>query len=286
MSTSISIPPRRHSLLAFFLLAFGISWIVWVPAAAASWGLLSLRLPLALTGLLGAFGPSLGAIILTSASDGVPGLRRLLGGLFLWRVGIRWYTFVLLYPAVISLTTTAFYVLFGGPAPDFADPPVLRLYPLPPELSAVGPWPLQPFVFIQTLLIGSPMGEEIGWRGYALPRLQAIRSALGASLILGLLWGLWHLPLYLTYGHPLSEVFLGWYLLDIIADAVLFTWVYNNTRGSLLLMLLFHTSIAITGLFLAFPQTTPLLGLALKLGVIATVIITAGPARLSRRPAV
>ena len=286
MSTSTSIPPRRYSLPAFFVLAFGISWIVWVPTAVASWGLLPLQLPLPLTGLLGAFGPSLTAIILTSASDGLPGLRQLLGRLLLWRVGIQWYAFVLFFPAAISLATMALYVSFGGLAPDFADPPVLRLYSLPPELSEVGPWPLLPFVFVQTLLIGSPMGEEIGWRGYALPRLQASRSALWASLILGLLWGLWHLPLYLTYGHPLSEVFLGWYMLDIIADTILFTWVYNNTRGSLLLALLFHTSIAVTGWFLASPEAASLLGLALKVGVVATVIVTAGPARLSRRPAV
>jgi membrane protease YdiL (CAAX protease family) len=129
------------------------------------------------------------------------------------------------------------------------------------------------------------MGEEIGWRGYALPRLQAIQSALGASLILGLLWGLWHLPLYLTRGHPLSETFFGWYLLDIVADAILFTWVYNNTRGSLLLALLFHTSIAVTGLFLTPAETTPLLGIALKWAVVAIVVATAGPAYLSRKTA-
>jgi len=283
MSTSISVPPRPYALPAFFLLSFGIAWIVWLPAAAASWGLLPLQLPPALTGLFGAFGPSLAAIILTSAGDGAPGLRQLLGRLLWWRAGIQWYAFVLFFPAAISLATSALYVSFGGSAPDFADPPVLRLYPLPPELSGVGPWPLLPFVFLQTLLFSSPMGEEIGWRGYALPRLQAGRSALRASLVLGLLWGLWHLPLYLTRGHPLSEEFFGWYLLGILADAILFTWVYNNTRGSLLLALLFHASIAVTGLFLAPAETTPLLGLALKWGVVAIVIATAGPACLSRR---
>jgi len=190
MSTAISIPPRRYSLLAFFLLAFVISWICWVPAAAASWGVFPWQLPPVLTGLFGAFGPSLAAIILTITIDGAPGLSRLLWRLLWWRAGIQWYAFVLVFPAAISLATSALYISFGGAAPDFADPPVLHLYPLPPELSGVGPWTLLPFVFLQTLLFSSPMGEEIGWRGYALPRLQASRSALWASVILGLLWGL------------------------------------------------------------------------------------------------
>ena len=243
-----------------------------------------MQLPPALAGLLGAFGPSLAAVVLAAIGDGAYGLRRLLGRLLSWRVGARWYAFVLLYPAAISLATAALYVLFGGPAPDFADPPVTRVYPLPPELSEVGPWPLLPFIFLQTLLVGSPMGEEVGWRGYALPRLQAGRSALGASVILGLLWGLWHLPLYLTRGHPLSEEFFGWFLLGIVADAVLFTWVYNNTRGSLLLALLFHASIVVTDLFVAPAETTTLSGIALKWGVVAVVVALAGPARLSRQP--
>jgi membrane protease YdiL (CAAX protease family) len=197
-------------------------------------------------------------------------------------VGVRWYAFVLLFPAAVSLTTSALFVSFGGSAPDFAHPPVLHLYPLPPELLAVGPWPLLPFVFLQTLLLGSPMGEETGWRGYALPRLQATRSALWASVVLGVLWGLWHLPLFLTRGQPLSHEFFGWYLLGIVADAVLFTWVYNNTRGSLLLVLLFHASIAVTDLFIAPTEASALLSIAVKWGVVAIVVATAGPIRLSR----
>jgi uncharacterized protein len=283
MSTAISIPPRRYSLLAFFLLAFVMSWIGWVPAAAASWGVLPWQLPPVLTGLFGAFGPSLAAIILTLASDGVPGLRGLLGRLLWWRAGVQWYAFVLFFPASISLATSALYISFGGAAPDFADPPVLHLYPLPPELSGVGPWTLLPFVFLQTLLFSSPMGEEIGWRGYALPRLQASRSALWASVVLGLLWGLWHLPLFLTRGHPLSHEFFGWFLLSIVADAILFTWVYNNTIGSLLLALLFHASFSVTELFVATAETTPLVSLALKWGVVVVVIAMAGPVRLSHR---
>lgn len=282
MNASASILPRRFALAVFFLLAFGISWIVWIPAAAASWDLLPFPLSPTSARLLGVFGPSLAAIILTAATDKY-GLRRLLGRLLVWRVGIRWYAFVLFWPAAISLVTTALYVLLGGSAPDFSDPPILRSNPFPPELSDVGPWPLLPLIFLQTLLISSPMGEEIGWRGYALPRLQAGQGAVRASVILGLFWGFWHLPLYLTRGDPLSEVFFGWFLLAIIADTILFTWVYNNTKGSLLLALLFHTSIAVTALYLASVETTPLLGLALRWSVVIIVIAVAGPARLSRR---
>ncbi len=82
---------------------------------------------------------------------------------------------------------------------------------------------------------------------------------------------------------PLSEEFFGWYLLGIVADAILFTWVYNNTRGSLLLALLFHASFVVTELFVAPAETTPLLSLALEWGAVTIVIATAGPVRLSRR---
>lgn len=116
------------------------------------------------------------------------------------------------------------------------------------------------------------MGEELGWRGFALPRLQARMSALSASLILGLLWALWHLPLYLTAGHPLSEVFFGWFLLSILADAILFTWIFNNTRGSLLVVLLFHASIATSGLFLASTAGSFVIALVLKWAVVLWIV--------------
>lgn len=282
MNSPLQLPPKRRSLLAFFLLAFAWSWLFWVPIALASWGLLSFRLPSTLAALIGAFGPSLAAVVLTVFGEGTSGLHRLLGRLLIWRVGLRWYAFALLWPAVISLLTTALYVLSGGAAPDFANPPLLEVYPLPSGLSAIGPWPLLPFVFLQYLVFSSPMGEEIGWRGYALPRLQAARSALGASLALGLLWGVWHLPLYFTRGHPISEEFFGWFLLGIVADAVLFTWLYNSTGGSLFLAVLFHASIAVTGLFLSAANATPLLGLALEWVFVGAIIAASGPACLSR----
>lgn len=272
--TAATQEPR--TLIAFFLLAFGISWLVWIPAALAARGLISFPLSSSVVGLLGSFGPSLAALLVTAVIAGLSGLRQLLGRLFIWRVNWRWYLFVLLWPAVLSLAATAVYALFGGTTPDLTQPPVLEQLALPPEMTAVGPWPLLPFIFLQQLLVGSAMGEEIGWRGFALPRLQAGQGALWASVTLGVLWGIWHLPLYLTQGHPLSEIFFGWTLLGIVADTILFTWVYNHTGGSLLLALLFHAAIAVTGLFLPGTPANLPIALVLKWAVVGLILYRTG----------
>jgi membrane protease YdiL (CAAX protease family) len=283
MTLPVSVSPKPRSLLVFFLLALGFSWIIWIPAALASHGFLPFQPSLSTTGLLGAFGPFTAALITTALFDGKVGFRSLLRRLLTWRVGLQWYLFVLFCPALLSLAETALAVLFGSPIPDFAQPPFVRLYPLPSELSKVNPLLFLPFVFFQQTLIGSSMGEEIGWRGYALPRLEASRNAVRAGIILGVVWGMWHLPLWLTKGYPLAEGFLGWAMLGIVADSVLFTWVYNNTKGSLLLALFFHSSIAITGLFLSSTESSAFRGLALKWGVVVLVIVTFGAERLSHQ---
>jgi membrane protease YdiL (CAAX protease family) len=165
--------------------------------------------------------------------------------------------------------------LLGAAPPDFAHPPALWLYPVPRELFAAGPWPLLPFVFVQTLLLSSPMGEEPGWRGFALPRLQARLGALGASLVLGVLWGLWHLPLALTSGDPTAGTFSGWYLLGITGEAVLYTWLFNSTGGSLLLVLLLHAAMSITGLFLAATDGNAVIGVALTWLAVLAILLRA-----------
>ena len=97
------------------------------------------------------------------------------------------------------------------------------------------------------------LGEEIGWRGFALPRLQEAHDALVSSIVLGLFWAIWHVPMWIASG------IVGFYLLrsvvTITTYAILFTWVYNNTGGSLLLAWLFHTSTTITQYFLQIPLT-------------------------------
>ncbi|MDX1638371.1 MAG: CPBP family intramembrane glutamic endopeptidase [Balneolaceae bacterium] len=269
------------SLVAFFVLAFAFSWSVWIPAALSSHGWISFSFPSAIVGLIGAFGPTLSGMAVSFYRRGKSGLGRLLTGIRMWRFEAKWYFFVLLWPALLSLAASYIYSTFGGSLPNFNSPPILDLYPLPPEAEGIGPWGLLPFIYLQNLLIGSAMGEEIGWRGFALPRLQSRMSALSASLVLGVLWGMWHLPLYLTEGHPLSDLFFGWTLLNITADSVLFTWVFNKTQGSLFAVLLFHASIATTGLFLATADESIVISIALKWLIVSVVVLKTGAATLS-----
>lgn len=274
----MTINRKPVPLVTFWLLVFGISWGVWVPLSLAAHGLFELPLSPTLLTLIGAFGPSVAAILLTAATEHWAGVRRLLKPLLIWRVGLHWYVFVLLWPAALSFSTTLVHRLLGEAWPDFSHPPLLDVYPLPPELLHRGLWTLLPAIFIQQLVLSSPMGEEIGWRGYALPRLQARSNGLAASLALGLIWSIWHLPLYFTPGHPLSNEFFGWMPLGLVPTAILFTWVFNRTRGSLLLALLFHAALNTTDLFLSETATFPLIGPVLT-WAIALLVVSIGELR-------
>ena len=112
--------------------------------------------------------------------------------------------------------------------------------------------------------------------------MQFQNSSFRASFLLGLVWGVWHFPLWLTKGNPVQMTFMGWHFLELLATAVLFTWVYNNTKGSLLLALLFHASIGVTAMFLSSAEFHPLINVALSWGMVALVVAMFGPKRLSR----
>lgn len=278
--SSIKMPPKPYSTVVFFILAFGLSWLVWGPALVAVRGLTAGQINPTLTRLAGAFGPFLAALITSAVFDGGAGVGRMLRRFLIWRVGFGWYLFVLLWPVALSLAVIGIHALLVGEQPDFTRLPFMAF--APPD--APSPWIIVPFLLVQQLLFGSAMGEEIGWRGYALPRLQArTNSALLASVILGALWGLWHLPLALTPGDPIYGNFV-WVSLGIIASAVLYTWVFNNTRGSLLLALLFHASQAATGVMLPASGAHPLIGVAIGWAAAIGVVLWAGPTNLSRQP--
>lgn len=217
-------------MAAFFVLAYVISWALSLLAAP---GVLPFAVPPAVSlpaGLLYHFGPAMAGIILAARLDGRAGVRSLLRPLGQWRVGVRWYLFIALYPLALRLVAVSLGQLFGGPAPSFFDSEALGLPAGNPLLMALP-------VFLSTLVL-TGVAEEIGWRGFALPRLQTRYSALVASAILAALWAPWH---YNPLNYPGVRAIIPWHVVGVLAMTTLMTWVYNNTHGSLLIAVLFHT---------------------------------------------
>jgi membrane protease YdiL (CAAX protease family) len=183
---------RRHPLTTFFLLAFGITWVVWVPRAAATQGLLSTNLPI-VVGEAWTWAPAIAALLAAALTGRRDAVRELRARLVRWRVGWQWYLVVILGPAAFSLAVAGVYALLGG-SWAAAAPAALR----------EGPLMLLP-LFLVILTLTDGLGEELGWRGFALPRLLTRYNALVASLILGALWALWHLPLVWTEGASIYQ---------------------------------------------------------------------------------
>jgi membrane protease YdiL (CAAX protease family) len=169
---------------------------------------------------------------MTGATEGRVGIRRFLRRLVLWRLGLRWYLFALIgVPVVMALGTV---IVPKGMA----------------ALLALGPGYVPTYLiwFLIIAIIGGPLLEEPGWRGFALPRLQLLHGSLMGTVILGLLWALWHLPEFLVPAWAKSSGGSGFldilkFVVIAIAFAIVITWVFNNTRGSVLMAILVHASI-------------------------------------------
>ena len=258
---------QQHPLASFFVLAYAISWLLWMPLVASGGGTpTGLGLVLA---LLGSLVPSAVGILLVAVLHGKAGVRKLLRRLLMWRVGVGWWVAVVLL-STLAVGAVGLSVLFGGDAPDL-------------DVTIPG----VVFLFLFSILPGSAGGEEIGWRGFALPHLQRARSALAASVVLGAAWGVWHLPLYLlgTDNRPLG-LFPAWVVLTVAASVIL-TWMYNGTGGSLLIVVLFHAASNLPLTVLLEPLedqvAQPFLIYVALMILAATVVVAAtGPANLSR----
>ncbi|MEZ4868556.1 MAG: type II CAAX endopeptidase family protein [Caldilineaceae bacterium] len=220
----MSIIVKKYPALSLLILAmlFGTA-----PLLAVNLGLLP-----ASYDQLGALSASLAGIVLAAVEGRKHGVRKLLGRVLIWRVGLWWWAFVLFFPILPAVATLYLYHLFGGPAVDWSG--------LKPLSSVV------PMILFLTIAAG--MGEEFGWRGFALPRLQARHNALVASLIVGVIWSSWHLPLFLTKGTiqyewkaqvGLLPAVLA-YSLYVTAESIQCTWVFNNTKGSVLVAAVMH----------------------------------------------
>jgi membrane protease YdiL (CAAX protease family) len=268
---------RGHPLLAFFILAFGLTWPYEIVDVLGSRGVLPIRIELSGPGLpvilLAGYGPTFAALIVSATVQGRAGIRSLLSRMVRWRVGVQWYVVVIFLPALLFLGADLLYLFLGRTLPASGAP-----------LSAV--------LFVPLLLVvqGVFNGEELGWRGFALPRLQGRFSALVASLILGVIWTLFHAPIFFTrgdsvFGGQSSESPVG-FLLSTVALSVLFTWVFNNARGSVLLTWLFHSAMNTwPGQIIPAAHSGPLYWAAVGLTCLAAVIVVAvfGTTRLSRK---
>jgi len=223
MTVDISNRAKRHSLFVFFVLAYAISWAVEIPLALRAQNLIDMPIPFSVH-YLAAYGPMLAAIIVTWLTDGRDGLRELFGRMFRWRVLPVWWL-VAIAPLLLHVLVAIVSRFIQGRWPDLG---LLGQIDFLPNLGTGA-------LLLWILTFG--LGEETGWRGYALPRLQRGRSAFSATVILWVLWSLWHLPLFF-YSYDFFIV--PGLLIGLLAGAVVFTWLYNSTGGNILLVAVWH----------------------------------------------
>jgi len=215
----------RRSLLAFFVLTFLVSWTCFVGAVAVSDDTSIARTVVGyVIDLVGVFAPALVAMALTYRADGRAGVRALLAGIFRWPNHARWWVYAFSYVAIVRLVAALLHRLFVGVWPVFGREIWLLMIP--------------------ATILSTPVqsGEEVGWRGYALPGLAA-RLGLGpASLVLGAIWACWHLPFFYIQGVDKTGQSFPLYFLGVVALSVTLAWLYWRTNGSLLLTMLFHAA--------------------------------------------
>lgn len=260
-----------RSTCAFFALSLLISIGAGILIAASTRGLLQIDLPAILPVII-LLSPTIAAIVLTVATTGWSGLYNLVSSLSTWRIPIQWYLVALFLPAVLNLSSIGIYVILGGSLPAIPGSVPSDLKPFITDNIASTLLFLSLFFFLASLV------EEIGWRGYALPQLQSRLSAFSSSCIIGVIWAFWHVPsFFLIPRTAQAAIPFLWYIPSILAISVVFTWLYNNTSGSLLLVTILHASIQATNILIPnLPSETGdmrLYGLNTLIVFVVTVII-------------
>ncbi len=226
---------RQHPLISFFLLTYTLSWITWLPQLAATQGFLNSSVS-PYFHILGALGPMLAALIVTSITEGRAGIQELARRMFRWRVNIVWHLIAWLSMVLLFAIAAVVARIAWGAWPGLSLFGLTEEYPQLPVL-----------VYWLANLIFYGWGEETGWRGFALPRLQKDHHALVATFIVSIFWALYHLPLFWFVdgfmGMGLGGA-MGWYF-SILLGAVIMTWLYNSTQGSILIVAVFHATVNI-----------------------------------------
>jgi membrane protease YdiL (CAAX protease family) len=225
MTSRLKQRVRAHPLVAFVLISYVLVWAFLHPAFRILVAAKGSFPPLTLLGLPGAYSPSIAALIVLALTEGRPGVRAVLRKLVAWRVAVRWYMYVLLLPLAVAMVAVA-----------------LRLRP---TIDVTGGLRAFPIAYAIALPFG-PLAEELGWRGYFLPRLLQRYSALHATLIVAAVWTVWHFALFIFPGAAIPSFLpvTGWtialYFFQILGESLIFTYVFFKTGGSVLLAILLH----------------------------------------------
>ena len=260
----------RHPLLCYFALAYAISWLVWAPLWLPALGVHGLPV-LPFHHALGASGPIAAAFIVSALDSGREGPRDLLRRMGLWHGRLAWVLIAILGPYALLALGLLAAAAFDAHAPMLAN---LGRSSEFPQFTALG--------FLAYNIVTFGFGEEVGWRGFALPRLQQRHAVWLATLWLTLGWAIWHAPLFLYRPGFLAMGVggvIGW-LLSLLTGAVLLTWLYNQSRGSLLVVALFHAGVDVAFTSDASsPVVINTAGALITLWGVAVVMV-AGPRRL------
>jgi membrane protease YdiL (CAAX protease family) len=264
---------RNHTRL-FFALAYGWSWLFWIPAALSARAFDEPPVPLLIA--LGGIGPLVAAIALIYTTQDRSGRRDYWQRVVdLRRIRAGWYAVTILTVPALTALAVLLDILAGGTGAHLE------------ARFRSGPLGILPFA-VFTLFFG-PLPEEVGWRGYALGRLQRRHTALAASLILGIGWTFWHLPLFFVRGSYQNGLGWGsagfwWYMTDKTFASVLMTWIYNNTRRSTLSAVLFHFLINFVGELVVLTERADFFQIFVWAGAALVVVAIWGRESLARAP--
>lgn len=262
----------QHPIAAYMVLAYGVSWLLWAPLWLPAFGIFDLPM-LPFQHALGALGPITAAFVVAGSERGRAGIVDLVRRMGAWRGCLRWVVVGLLGPFALFVLAAMVSWIVGGDGFSLAGLGNSSEFP---QFSALG--------FLAYNVFSFGYGEEVGWRGFALPRLQSHHSALGATIMLTVGWAVWHTPLFLyrpgytTMG--LAGV-IGWFF-SLLTGAVLLTWLYNESRGSILVVALFHATIDVV--FTSEGSSTLVVNAAGALLTVCgiLVLLATGPGYLSR----
>jgi uncharacterized protein len=219
---------KRNPLLSMYLIMFALAWSIMIPQALYSQGILSAPLPEILEILTG-WAPAIAAILVSAALAGRAGVLELMRRFLIWRVGIQWYLIGVFLMAVVILGGIGLHMIFGG------DPPLIPVAGAPAGEIAL--------TFLIFVVLGFLINtEEVAWRGFALPRLQVRYGTLVAALLITVPEVMLHVPLFWVKDSFIQTVGLGWFSAFSVAAVFIYVYVFNRTKGSLLIVTLLHAS--------------------------------------------